>query len=176
MAGLHTLQRTVKRRAASVGRGGKRGKTSGRGTKGQKSRAGNRRRPEMRDAIKKYPKRRGYGKNRARTVNSGRIKPVVVSLGMLDGAYRDGEIVSAQTLVEKGIIAKKGGHTPTPFVAKASRKDAAQSASPQKVWGQRSFAVKILNTGTLTKKLTIVGTAMSVSARAAVEKAGGLVK
>jgi len=26
--------------------------------------------------------------------------------------------------------------TPTPFAAKASRKDAAQSASPQKVWGR----------------------------------------
>ena len=41
-----------------VGRGGKRGKTSGRGTKGQNARAGHKKRPEMRDLIKKIPKQR----------------------------------------------------------------------------------------------------------------------
>ena len=43
-----------------VGRGGKRGKTSGRGGKGQTARSGNKIRPEWRDLIKKIPKRRGY--------------------------------------------------------------------------------------------------------------------
>ncbi|TAJ14301.1 50S ribosomal protein L15, partial [Patescibacteria group bacterium] len=38
-----------------VGRGGTRGKTSGRGTKGQKARAGAKFRPEWRDIIKKIP-------------------------------------------------------------------------------------------------------------------------
>ncbi|HEY4495498.1 MAG TPA: uL15 family ribosomal protein, partial [Candidatus Paceibacterota bacterium] len=58
---LHQLQRNKKaRKGIRVGRGGKRGKTSGRGTKGQKARAGHRIRPEIRDAIKKLPKRRGY--------------------------------------------------------------------------------------------------------------------
>ena len=58
---LHTLTRT-KSNATSrrVGRGGKRGKTSGRGGKGQTARAGNKRRPELRDIIKKLPKNRGY--------------------------------------------------------------------------------------------------------------------
>ncbi len=39
-----------------IGRGGKRGKTSGRGHKGQNARAGTSKRPEMRDIIKKLPK------------------------------------------------------------------------------------------------------------------------
>ncbi|MEI7709228.1 MAG: uL15 family ribosomal protein [bacterium] len=43
-----------------VGRGGKRGKTAGRGGKGQTARSGNKRRPELRDIIKRLPKNRGY--------------------------------------------------------------------------------------------------------------------
>lgn len=43
-----------------MGRGGKHAKTSGRGGKGQTARAGNKRRPALRDIIKKLPKRRGY--------------------------------------------------------------------------------------------------------------------
>jgi large subunit ribosomal protein L15 len=46
-----------------VARGGKRGKTAGRGTKGQKARAGHKIRPEIRDVIKRIPKMRGRGKN-----------------------------------------------------------------------------------------------------------------
>lgn len=58
---IHDIQKNkdnkIKR---SVGRGGKRGKTSGRGTKGQKARAGHKIRPMIRDIIKKLPKLRGY--------------------------------------------------------------------------------------------------------------------
>jgi len=43
-----------------VGRGGKHAKTSGRGGKGQTARSGNKRRPELRDIIKRLPKNRGY--------------------------------------------------------------------------------------------------------------------
>src|SRR3989338_2907606 len=43
-----------------VGRGGRHGKTSGRGGKGQTARSGNKRRPELRDIIKRLPKNRGY--------------------------------------------------------------------------------------------------------------------
>ncbi|MBU4348625.1 uL15 family ribosomal protein [Patescibacteria group bacterium] len=46
-----------------VGRGGKRGKTAGRGTKGQKSRAGHRIRPAQRDFLIRLPKLRGYKNN-----------------------------------------------------------------------------------------------------------------
>jgi ribosomal protein L15 len=60
----HTLRPKTKRmRSAQVGRGGKRGKTAGRGTKGQNARAGRKKRPEIRDFIKRFPKLRGRGKN-----------------------------------------------------------------------------------------------------------------
>ena len=55
------LKRThPNKKRMTVARGGKRGKTSGRGGKGQTARAGNKRRPELRDIIKKLPKNRGY--------------------------------------------------------------------------------------------------------------------
>jgi ribosomal protein L15 len=57
----HNLKRQHKnKRDRLVGRGGKHAKTSGRGGKGQTARAGNKRRPELRDIIKKLPKNRGY--------------------------------------------------------------------------------------------------------------------
>jgi large subunit ribosomal protein L15 len=49
-----------KAKRTRVGRGGKRGTTSGKGTKGQKSRSGRRIRPAIRDLIQRLPKRRGY--------------------------------------------------------------------------------------------------------------------
>lgn len=58
---IHNLKREHKnKKDRLVGRGGKHAKTSGRGGKGQTARAGNKRRPELRDIIKKLPKKRGY--------------------------------------------------------------------------------------------------------------------
>jgi large subunit ribosomal protein L15 len=58
---IHNLKRTHKnKKDRLIGRGGKHAKTSGRGGKGQTARAGNKRRPELRDIIKKLPKNRGY--------------------------------------------------------------------------------------------------------------------
>lgn len=58
---IHNLKRQHKnKKDRLVGRGGKHAKTSGRGGKGQTARAGNKRRPELRDIIKKLPKNRGY--------------------------------------------------------------------------------------------------------------------
>ena len=61
---FHNLQAKTKRKyPRQVGRGGTRGKTSGRGTKGQNARAGRKKRPELRDIIKRIPKLRGRGKS-----------------------------------------------------------------------------------------------------------------
>lgn len=61
---FHTLKRkTPNYKSQQVGRGGTRGKTSGRGTKGQNARAGHKNRPELRDTIKRVPKLRGRGKS-----------------------------------------------------------------------------------------------------------------
>ena len=61
---FHNLKAKTKRKyARQVGRGGTRGKTAGRGTKGQNARSGRKKRPEMRDIIKRIPKLRGRGKS-----------------------------------------------------------------------------------------------------------------
>jgi len=58
---IHNLKRVHKNKGDRlVGRGGRRGKTAGRGGKGQTARSGNKRRPELRDIIKRLPKNRGY--------------------------------------------------------------------------------------------------------------------
>ena len=130
-----------------VGRGGKRGKTSGRGTKGQNARAGHKKRPETRDLIKKIPKLRGHGKNRSRTVHT---KPgyTPVNLAALELAFNAGDAVTLATLTQKGITSTRGG---------------------------RVQRVKILGTGTLTKKLNLSGLVTSATAKTAIEAAGGSV-
>lgn len=58
---LNDLKANTKRQKSQrVGRGGKRGVTSGRGTKGQKSRSGHKIRPAERDLLIRIPKLRGY--------------------------------------------------------------------------------------------------------------------
>lgn len=61
----------------------------------------------MRDIIKKLPKRRGYGKNRARTVNASRLMPVAISLSLLDSKFENGAEISLKSLREKGMIDRK---------------------------------------------------------------------
>ncbi len=107
MAGLNSIIRTGARSKKRVGRGQSsgRGKTSGRGTKGQSARAGNKKRPEMRDIIKKIPKRRGYGKNRGKTYVH-RIK-LSITLAHLEKNFASGDDVTTKTLAEKGLIKAK---------------------------------------------------------------------
>ena len=56
---LHNLS-IKNKKEKRVARGGKRGTTAGRGTKGQKSRSGHRIRPAQRDLLIRIPKLRGY--------------------------------------------------------------------------------------------------------------------
>ena len=145
---LHHMQAShVSKRSRRVGRGGKRGKTSGRGGKGQTARAGNKPRPEWRDIIKKFPKRRGYGKNRGRTVVS-EPGAIVVNLDALSARFKDGDTVTVSALLSKGMIGLVSGRPP---------------------------AIKILGTGTLSKKLSFAGVPMSGSAKEKIEKSGGTI-
>lgn len=148
MANLNTLKRYTTRGKATVGRGGKRGKTSGRGTKGQNARAGHKKRPEIRDFIKKLPKRRGWGKNRSRTVWNAKPRAFEVTLIQLEKAFAGGDAVNPKVLVEKRVVRTLGGKVPE---------------------------VKILATGELTKKLAVTGCKISGGAKSAIEKAGGSV-
>ncbi len=102
----NTLKREhPNKKAKQVGRGGTRGKTSGRGGKGQTARAGNKRRPQMRDIIKKIPKLRGY------RFHSGNIKCSPVNVGALN-IFKAGELVNPKSLFEKNLVRKVGGVYP----------------------------------------------------------------
>ena len=95
---LHQIKsKTVRTRHKTIGRGGKRGKTSGRGTKGQKARSGHRMRPELRDIIKKLPKNRGY---RFATIET---KPAIVQVGSLE-VFDNNTEITPQILVNKRLV------------------------------------------------------------------------
>jgi large subunit ribosomal protein L15 len=103
---LHTVKREhPNKKARQVGRGGTRGKTSGRGGKGQTARAGNKRRPQMRDIIKKLPKLRGY------RFNSATKKATVVNVGALN-VLATGSVVTPTVLFEKNLVRRSGGVMP----------------------------------------------------------------
>jgi len=147
---LHELKPTTPKKAAKrIGRGGKRGKTSGRGHKGQKARAGNSTRPEMREHIKKIPKLRGHGVNRAQTVNAEKVRPVVVNVAALEAAFENGAVVNRKTMVAAGVL------------------ETVRRKAP---------AVKILGNGELAKKLKVEDCQVSESAKTKIEAAGGSVK
>jgi large subunit ribosomal protein L15 len=104
---LHQVKPTHRQRNKKrVGRGGKRGTYSGKGIKGQKSRAGHKIRPEIRDFIKKIPKRRGY---RFKPIKS---KPEIVNLRDLEKHFNEGDLVNPETLLEKRLISRIKGSTP----------------------------------------------------------------
>lgn len=144
---LHTLKRNTKNKKPKyVGRGGKRGKTAGKGTKGQSARAGRKYRPAWRDRIKKLPKLRGHNKNRAKSVDGSRLKPLAVNISALEKFFNTGDVVSLETILAKKVVRIPKGVKNT---------------------------VKILGTGELTKTLRIEGLKVSDSAKAKIEKAGG---
>ena len=143
---LHNLKARTKRTTShQVGRGGTRGKTSGKGTKGQNARAGRKKRPELRDFIKRFPKLRGRGVS---PFKSYQDKPIALNLGTIDKAFKAGENVSIEAILDKGLLDIK-------------------NARPTKI--------KILAGGELSKKLTFEGVLVSATAKAAIEKVGGQV-
>lgn len=104
----HNLKRkNPNYKSARVGRGGKRGKTSGRGTKGQNARAGRKKRPEMRDIIKKIPKMRGY---RFNTIKQYDMWPV--NLGVIEKIFSNGAAVNPSSLVKMKVIELYKGKNP----------------------------------------------------------------
>jgi large subunit ribosomal protein L15 len=116
---LHELQnkKTKKKR---IGRGDK---TSGRGTKGQKSRAGHKMQPVIRQFIKRYHKLRGYR-------NKSHSSVMVTNVGQLNKFPAGSTVTPAEIEVEKilgqGEIAKvihlKG------FIVSASAKEKIEKA------------------------------------------------
>src|SRR3990167_9164036 len=98
----HNLLKSNRRKHKRIGRGGKRGSFSGRGIKGQKSRSCRRIRPQIRDIIKKIHKRRGYKFRRGFAE-----KVAVVNLRDLEKKFKDGEKITKELLIERGLIRSK---------------------------------------------------------------------
>ncbi len=141
---LNELKRKTENKAEKrVGRGGGRGKTSGRGTKGQNARAGHKKRPDVREQLKKLPKLRGRG---IQGLKSIKVKPMVVNVATLEKMFVAGDVVNPTVLVERGVFQVRKGTTPT---------------------------VKVLGDGALSKKLTVANCIVSTSAKEKIEKAGG---
>jgi large subunit ribosomal protein L15 len=99
------------RKSRRVARGGKRGGYSGRGIKGQKSRAGAKIRPAIRDMMGKFPKLRGRAKHAFKSLHK---KPAILNLIDINKRFKEGEIVNPKTLnlpmvkiLGKGEISKK---------------------------------------------------------------------
>jgi len=144
---LHSLKRKTPRKYEKlVGRGGAKGKTAGRGTKGQRAHGGHGIRPEARDTIKKFPKMRGRGLN----VNKSRFQDSqVVNIKKLDAVFNSGDIINIESLHKAKLVKKVDGKMPI---------------------------VKILSVGETSKKFTIDGVFISEAAKVKIEKTGGEVK
>ena len=81
-----------------VGRGGKRGTYSGRGIKGQKSRAGSKIKPQIREMILKFPKRRGV------SFNSLKKKSLAIKLSDVVKVFPKGGVINLNKLKKAGLI------------------------------------------------------------------------
>ena len=101
---LHSLVKTVKKRK-TVGRGGSRGGTSGKGSKGQNARSGGRVGPMFEGGQmplhRRLPKR---GFNNARF----RQEWEIVSLKALESRFEEGMVINKELLVESRLINGKG--------------------------------------------------------------------
>ncbi len=85
------------------------------------------------------PKQRGFN-------NPNRIETTPLSLSFLEANFKEGEKVTFETLLKKGLLSKK------------------------------EVSVKILSNGSLKKKLEVEGISVSEGAKKKIEKAGGSVK
>ncbi len=104
---LHQLKPIHKlKKRKRVGRGGKRGTYSGKGIKGQKSRAGRKFAPIIRELIKRYPKLRGYRfKGRQKNLT-------VINVGVLEKKFAESDLVNPKILLERRLIRRIKGKIP----------------------------------------------------------------
>lgn len=126
------------RKGRGVGSGN--GKTAGRGHKGQNARTGGGVRPGFEGGqiplYRRLPKR-GF------TNSLFKKEYAIINLETLDKLFNDGDAVSMETLLEKGVIRKELN------------------------------GLKVLGRGEITKKLTVKAAIFSVSAKEKIEAAGG---
>ena len=150
LSNLQPAQPRKDRKRVGRGMGSGKGRYSGRGIKGQKSRSGSH---AMRAGFEggqmplymRTAKLRGNTSADAMPVGPFRTYTQPVNLRDLEGRYEVGEEVTPESLKAKGLI-------------RSIRKD-----------------VKILGSGDLTVKLTVSAHAVSATAREKIEAAGGTV-
>ena len=78
----------------------------GRGSRGQKARAGRKLKPIIRELIKRYPKLRGY------KFKGRKKKLAVINLGILEKKFKSSDKVNPQTLLDLKLISKIKGKIP----------------------------------------------------------------
>lgn len=126
------------RKGRGVGSGN--GKTAGRGHKGQNARSGGGVRPGFEGGqiplYRRLPKR-GF------TNSLFKKEYAIINLETLDKLFNDGDAVSMEVLLEKGVIRKELN------------------------------GLKVLGRGEITKKLTVKAAIFSASAKEKIEAAGG---
>ena len=121
------------------GAGSGNGKTAGKGHKGQNARSGGGVRPGFEGGqiplSRRLPKR-GFNNVFAKEY-------AIVNVETINGAFEDGAVVNAETLVEKGIVKKLFD------------------------------GVKVLGRGEITKKVTVQAAIFSAAAKEKIEAVGG---
>lgn len=130
-------KKDVKRIGRGVGSG--QGKTAGKGHKGQKARAGRGMRPGFEGGqmpLQRRIPKRGFNNIFAKEITG-------VNVSALDKAFNDGDVVTVDALIAKGLVKKA------------------------------LDGVKILGNGEISKKLTVQVNAYSDSAKQKIETAGG---
>ena len=148
---LHSLkpaQPRKERKRVGRGLGSGKGRYSGRGIKGQKSRAGSHALPAGFEGGQmpidmRMPKLRGNTSADAMPVGPFRTYSQPVNLRDLERLFADGDTVNLEAMVEKGLL-------------KNTKAD-----------------VKVLGSGELTKKLAVTAHGFSASAREKITAAGG---
>jgi large subunit ribosomal protein L15 len=104
---IHELKPKHKKKGKKrIGRGGRKGTYSGKGNKGQKSRAGRKMVPIIRELIKRYPKLKGYRSFVLEDYSA------VVNLDVLEKTSKDGETINPENLIKKGIVSRMKGRNP----------------------------------------------------------------
>lgn len=130
---------TKERKRIGRGPASGQGKTAGKGHKGQKARAGRGMRAGFEGGqmpLQRRIPKRGFN-------NIFATEMAIVNVATLDKCFNDGETVTVEALLEKGIIKKT------------------------------LDGVKILAQGDITKKLTVQANAFSETAKTKIEAAGG---
>lgn len=133
---------TKERKRIGRGAGSGQGKTAGKGHKGQKARAGRGMRPGFEGGqmpLQRRVPKRGF-------VNIFRTEMAIVNVAALEAAYNAGDVVTIESLIEKGLVKKV------------------------------LDGVKVLGYGEITKALTVQANAISESAKQKIEAAGGKIE